>query len=259
MELVSCVISGIGKFRKSNQDNYYLNGVCRNMNSSSAIEMYNDKRPFVNSIYAVADGIGGESYGEKASFIAVSNLNQIDEPPTLERMQRYLQECNKDVCNFMKEHENVRGGSTFVGLSICDGIANVVNIGDSRAYLFRDGRLQQLSTDHTQVSQMVKSGLITPEYARTHPGRHQLSQYLGIYEEEMIIEPAGVQKQIQLNDMFLLCSDGLYEMAEEFRIERILGASAKVKEKTIALYELAMQLGGKDNTTVLLIELQKGR
>lgn len=259
MKLASCVMSGAGKVRRINQDNYYLNGIYRDSNPTASTEVYTDEVYSGNALYALADGLGGESYGEAASFLAVSHLNEITAPVTIDKFQRYLENCNQEVLHFIRTHGEIRGGSTFVGLSIHDQIAEVVNIGDSRAYLFRDGVLRQLSTDHTQISQLMKTGLITPECARTHPGRHQLSQYLGVSPEEMIIEPDAAQEEVQSGDLFLLCSDGLYEMVEEFRIERILSASARVKEKTIALYELAMRFGGKDNTTVILVGVEKER
>ncbi len=135
-----------------------------------------------------------------------------------------------------------------------------MNIGDSRAYLFRSGRLTQLSQDHTPVRQMVDLGVIKAEEARTHPDRHKLSQHLGIFPSEMVIEPYVAEPVAILSgDIFLLCSDGLTEMLPDEAIrERLLGGKTP-EEKGKTLTEQAMKKGGGDNITVVLVQVLNER
>ena len=259
MKLISSVISGPGRVRGMNQDNFYFNGKYRDYTDHNVAE-YTCRFEGEYALFAVADGMGGESHGEMASYLAVHRMNEISKPATAELLQNYLLQRNEEICQFMKNNGNGRGGSTFVGMSFYQGVADVINIGDSRAYVFRPGRkLKQLSKDHTQIRQMVELGIVSPQEARTHPSRHKLSQHLGTEQEEMLIEPSAVRGRIAAGDLFLLCSDGLTDMLEDQEIENILASHGAVWEKTSVLYDRAMQAGGKDNITLLLVEAQKER
>lgn len=259
MKLIYSAISGPGRVREMNQDNYYFNGRYREVTDHKVTE-YTCRAEGENALFAIADGMGGESHGEMASYLAVRRMNEISKPATAERMQDYLLQCNEEICQFMKNNGNGRGGSTFVAISFYQGTADVINIGDSRAYVFRPGRkLKQLSKDHTQIRQMVELGIISPQETRTHPSRHKLSQHLGTEQEEMLIEPSAVRGRFSAGDLFLLCSDGLTDMLEDQEMEDILAGSGDVWEKTGALYDRAMSAGGRDNITLLLVEVQKER
>lgn len=252
--LLSCaVVCGPGKVRETNQDNYFLNGTYRDDPADSTI-----RRETAHAedevLCAVADGMGGEKFGEIASLIAVSSLESFDRGAGTAGFNRYLLGRNEDICRFMLRNKRVRAGSTFVGVHFQDGLADVVNIGDSRAYLFRRGRLTQLSQDHTPLRQLVELGILTPEAARRHPDRHKLTQHLGLFPEELIIEPYARSVQVCAGDMFLLCSDGLYDMLDDGEIGRILSLSCDAGEAARTLFDGAMAAGGKDNITALLIQ-----
>ena len=273
MTFNSFAICGPGRVRAENQDNLYINGKYRENVADKSVFRYgnisND-----GGLYAVADGMGGEQHGELASLIAVQEMRNADFTEGLPGMTRYLIERNADICDLMLRNGGMRSGTTFAGLYIrstgtddpnvggvdagADNavvpIANVINIGDSRVYLLRDGLLTQISYDHTSVRQMIELGAITIEAARSHPSRHKLTQHLGIFPDEMVIEPYTVSFPIEKNDLFLLCSDGLTDMLEDYEIQGILNSSAFVEKMAGALFNTAMQNGGKDNITILIVQ-----
>jgi len=252
MKLISDAICARGLVRSENQDNMYVNGVFRENVSDNSVFRYADA--FDNQgLYAVADGMGGEKHGEIAALEAVRGMGSIDLADGCEGIARHIVACNAAICGLMRE-SGVRIGSTFVGLYIIEKRAELINIGDSRLYLQRGKELSQLSRDHTSVRQMLELGAITQEEARMHPNRHKLSQHLGIFPSEMIIEPYTVSLEIEIGDIFLLCSDGLTDMVYDDEIKAILEAPSSIIEKTAALYEEAINNGGKDNITIILVQ-----
>ena len=249
------VICGPGKIRRENQDNFYLNGIIKTDPADASVQRIQNKARD-RALYAVADGMGGEQHGEMASWFTVRGMNTIDFGQGGQGIADYLWERNNEICRFIETNGGARSGSTFVGLFLCDGEMVIINIGDSRAYLLRKGRLMQISKDHTVVNQMLSLGTITKEQLRTHPERHKLTQHLGIFPDEMLIEPyAGIGKLME-GDLFLLCSDGLYDMLEDERIRELLVSSDSLSERAAALYSAAMEAGGKGNITVLLVGVE---
>lgn len=252
MHLHSVVMSGPGKVRDTNEDNFYLNGTFRADPADTAVQCFED-RTLRRALYAVADGMGGEAEGEAASLMAVRQMPALRLPLGTDGMTDYLLSRNEEICRHMARADHLRCGSTFVSLEIDGMTATVMNIGDSRAYLFRDARLKQLTLDHTRVRQMVEMGILSSEAARSHPDRSKLTQHLGIFPEEMIIQPFAANCQLLPGDVFLLCSDGLYDMVEEKALEQTLSGAAGLAEAAQRLYDAAMAAGGRDNITVLLV------
>lgn len=243
-----CAACGPGKIRTENQDDFYLDGKTRRKAAFTC-----DTVPKKQLLAAVCDGMGGEAHGEKASLAAVRTIAK-EKPAEPEALIQTVLNANLKVCALMDEYRE-RIGSTMTMLCLRGDTADLVNLGDSRCYLLRDGALHQLSTDHTQVHHMVEMGLLTKEQARTHRDRHRLSQHLGIYPDEMIIEPAREHLQVQEGDVFLLCSDGLTDMVEDPAIEETLKSTLPLSERCNSLFNQAMDNGGKDNITVLLVEV----
>lgn len=244
-------VCGPGRIREQNQDNFYLNGIYREDPCATEIRCERGHY-FDRGFFAVADGMGGEKFGELASCIAVRSLDVLLKPHGNEDVSRYLLERNEEICALIRE-KGVRSGTTFVSIDIQDSRVDVTNVGDSRAYLLREGRLRQISKDHTAIRQMVELGVVTPEQAATHPDRHKLTQHLGIFPEELVIEPYTVTGSLRDGDLFLLCSDGLYDMVEDSVLESALKETGTLDQKATHLFDLAMQAGGRDNITVLLI------
>ena len=178
-----------GRVRSNNEDNFYLLGRYREdveKGEDEAVCRAADRR----FLAAVADGMGGEEQGEKASLMAVKALK----PCTFEEIKAEavsaIDKANREICEEIEGRGGRRMGSTLVSLYMDEGKAVCCNVGDSRAYLLREGRLSQLSVDHNKAGRMVELGVLTPEQAARHPSRHELTQHLGIFADEMVIEPA---------------------------------------------------------------------
>lgn len=255
MRVICSVISGVGRIREENQDNFYLNGTY-NDSVQSTKDMILDVAEMSEGFFAVADGMGGEEHGELAALIAVSSLDRLDRSRGTEGIVEYLEERNRDICAMIQRNGGARSGSTFVGVNLHNGRAELANIGDSRAYLYRSGELAQISVDHTTVRAMVDIGVLTKEAAARHPGRHQLTQHLGIFPEEMLIEPYTAELSVSPGDRLLLCSDGLYDMIGDPEICGFLQGGGAPGGLVRELYSAAMAAGGKDNTTVMLIAVE---
>jgi protein phosphatase len=254
IELNSFAISGAGLIREENQDNLYINGLYWRTISVGAIIRHGDIAQG-KGLYAVADGMGGEKHGELASLVAVEALGKADfsrDKP----FERYLLDRNAVICGLIQANGGTRIGSTFAGLHINVSSAKLANIGDSRIYLLREGELLQLSRDHTHIQQMIELGVLTKEAARTHRDRHKLSQHLGILPAEMIIEPYTASISISSGDVFLLCSDGLTDMLEDAEISEKLKNNTGVEHKAEALFSAAMKNGGKDNISIIAVQVK---
>lgn len=248
LEFRAAAVCGPGKVRIQNQDNLYIDGKIRKKPDFAHVG-----RKKACLMVAVADGMGGETHGELASLAAVKIIRKAP-PRNAEQMRQVGVSANEAVCKMML-HYGERIGSTLTMLALQGTVAYMSNLGDSRCYLLRKGELKKISTDHTQVQQMVDLGVLTPEQAATHKSRHKLTQHLGIFPEEMIIEPAMVELEVCEGDVFLLCSDGLTDMLDDIQIAEKLQEEGTIKEKADALFSQAMQNGGRDNITVLLIEV----
>jgi len=252
MTLTSYAICDIGLIRDENQDNLFINGTIRKHAEDILVFRHSNVSEF-RGLYAVADGMGGSSYGGLASLVTVQEMQDKYFYYDHNSMSHFLLQCNERICELINENKSGRMGSTFVGLCIDCEIAAVTNIGDSRIYLFRDNELLQLSIDHTAIRQMVELGLITEDVARTHPDRHRLTQHLGIFPSEMLIEPHNKQINLLANDIFLLCSDGLTDMLTDSDIQRVLSTSNTVEEKAENLFAEALKNGGTDNITIMIV------
>lgn len=250
MNLHAAVISHVGRVRSNNEDNFYLQGQIR-----QDVDQLNTRAQFsgpdAQVLFAVADGMGGEAQGEFASLAAVRSLRPAAIGRAAAEATRSIGRANAVICREM-DRIGRRMGTTLAALYVDQGKGIACNVGDSRVYLLRGGTLTQLSTDHSQVQQMVQLGLLTPEEARSHPGRHALTQHLGIREDEMILEPAFSEElALEEGDVFLLCSDGLTDMVEDETIAALLSAGTQ-EHQVQELVERALANGGRDNVTVLV-------
>jgi len=211
-------------------------------------------------VVAVCDGMGGERFGEFASLCAAVNIAcchedilNASEAEQAKRVDVLIRGINQQICDEILKR-NARIGSTLAMLCIKNGVANLYNIGDSRVYLLRNGALTQLSKDHTIAQQKLELGAITAEQAKTDSGKHTLTQHLGIFESEMLIDAHHVQKQVQPDDVFLLCSDGLTDMVSDEAIQQILVNEKDCESAVKKLIATALENGGKDNVSVIVIQ-----
>jgi len=257
----SIAASNVGNVRENNEDNFFLNG--RTLSTPAGDNEIIIKSNEINSgLFAVCDGMGGEEHGDTAAAIAVSVLQGHDqkvfevETSFDEFVAQYVDDANTQICNEIEKNGGKRMGTTFAMLYVFNQTAYISNIGDSRVYLFRENKLAQLSKDHTQIKRLLDMGILSEEGAKTHPDRHKLTQHLGIFPEEMIIEPF-IAESISLNtdDVFLLCSDGLTDMIDDADIEVILSQNSCPEEAARKLIDVALQNGGIDNVTVVLVKI----
>ena len=250
--------SETGCVRDINEDNLYMNGKIRSPEQESFEEngqCSDDK----SCLFAVCDGIGGAACGEEASLLVVQQLsNWEDQSRSEDLLDQCVLDINAAVCREFHIQEGAGPGTTFAALLLEEDVCSVCNVGDSRVYLLREGELVQLSRDHTQAQQMIDSGLISQEDARFLRQRHVLTQYIGVPEQEFVLSPHLASKlPLQFDDRFLLCSDGLYEMMSEEDILPLLEAGSP-QEAADRLTGAALDRGGRDNVTVIVVEVTEG-
>jgi serine/threonine protein phosphatase PrpC len=210
-------------------------------------------------LFAIADGMGGAQAGEVASALAAGALrDSAADGGGEQRVRELIQEANRRVHERATTDASTSGlGTTMtVALFDDDGTVSIGHVGDSRAYLLRDGLLEQLTTDHSLVAELVRRGELSPQEAEVHPQRSVITRALGT-DPKVDIDTFSVAAKA--GDVYLICSDGLSDMLPTSRIENIvrsrrddLGAAAK------ALVHAANRAGGDDNITVVLFEVAEG-
>ena len=218
-----------------------------------------ESRVPLGHLYIVADGMGGHKGGAFAAELTVQGLQRhVGEAPADSSVKEVIQAAfkNTNEAVYRKAHSGdptIEGmGSTAVLLLISRRVARVAHVGDSRAYLYRKGRLKQLTTDHTIVQKMLQAGMLKPEEAVDHPNASILDRAIG---NKPSVE-FDISNELPLNDgdAILLCSDGLSGYIADPEIESILRSQAAVREIPDRLVELALQKGGEDNVTVQFIQ-----
>ena len=208
-------------------------------------------------LYLVADGMGGCSAGEVASSTAISAfvkaMKETQDTEILDKMVGAIVQCNKAV--FEKAKQDVifmDMGTTLVAAVIENGKVFIVYVGDSIAYLFRKNQLKQLTTDHSYVMELVKSGSITLQEAEVHPKRNIITRAIGIKED---VEADTVLEEVHSGEQILLCTDGLSGMLSVEEMTKILSKKEPIQQKVEDLTALANEKGGLDNISLILIEL----
>lgn len=252
MRFKGIVKSHGGNVRINNEDNAYMNGYYRK-DDSCFLWKYEDSREN-NFLTAVFDGMGGEDNGEEASRLAAEELNNISDKKISENTDEYICAANKAVVS--RQHSN-NMGTTCVILSIEDNVYHFSNLGDSRGYLLRGGKLKKMTRDHNMVQELLNNGVLTKEQAQRHPDRHSLSQYLGMSEgdEEILPEAYSAEPlRAENRDICLLCSDGLTDMLSGEEIEEILKSDKNLTERIDILLNTTLKKGGKDNVTIVVVE-----
>lgn len=244
--------SHVGKKRKNNEDNFYFCGAslsCDNLGTGRTLSLEAGRKQREGGFFAVFDGMGGGDYGEVASYTAAKEAEaffgaseRVDPHDVSLSLNEYCQNANGKVFGAGQELGAGSMGSTLVGLYFLDGRAWVCNLGDSRCYLLRGGRLTQISADHTDERDMKENNVT---------GRKPyLTQYLGIDPEAFRIEPYISSFSLWEGDVLLLCSDGLTDMVPAEAIGRLLGQDPEAAVES--LVAAALDGGGRDNITVMV-------
>ena len=208
-------------------------------------------------VFVVADGMGGAQAGEVASRIAIEafegGLPDAGSPE--ERLRTLVREANHEIYERARADRQRAGmGTTLTAAYVDDAHVAIAHVGDSRAYLFRDGTLQRLTQDHSLVDELVRRGKLTEEQAAEHPQRSIITRALG---PEPDVEVDTWTYPARAGDVVLLCSDGLTSMISEERVREILAAHSNLDAAADALINEANEAGGRDNITVVLFRLEE--
>jgi protein phosphatase len=208
-------------------------------------------------VFVVADGMGGAQAGEVASQIAIEAFaRELPSTGTAEqRLVTRVQEANRQIFDVSRaERERAGMGTTLTAAYLADSNLTIAHVGDSRAYLFRDGSLKRLTQDHSLVDELVRRGKLTEEQAAEHPQRSIITRALGPEPE---VEVDTFTYPVRAGDVLLLCSDGLTSMVSEERIGEILASCDSLKNAAPALIDEANAAGGRDNITVVLFRIEE--
>jgi protein phosphatase len=207
-------------------------------------------------LFAVADGMGGAQAGEVASRLAAAAFQDFHEADLLEaepRLRSIIQEANRRIYARAANDPHASGMGTTVTAALVTGDRVAVgHVGDSRAYLLRDGNLEQLTNDHSLVADLVRSGRLTPEEAESHPQRSVITRALGT---DSAVDVDSFSVEARPGDVFLLCSDGLTTMLAPDAVRAILLETTGLPEAARSLVAQANRNGGEDNITVVLFSL----
>ncbi|MFD9356730.1 PP2C family protein-serine/threonine phosphatase [Streptomyces sp. NPDC060031] len=208
-------------------------------------------------LLAIADGMGGQAAGEVASSEVISTLVQLDDDvpgsDILTSLATAVQRANDQLRVMVEEDPQLEGmGTTLTALLWTGQRLGLVHVGDSRAYLLRDGLLTQITQDHTWVQRLVDEGRITEEEATTHPQRSLLMRALGSGD---IVEPDLSIREVRAGDRYLICSDGLSGVVSHQTLEETLADYHGPHETVQALIQLALRGGGPDNITCIVADV----
>jgi PPM family protein phosphatase len=206
-------------------------------------------------LFAVADGMGGAQAGEVASRLAAAALKESGaEAGGEQRIVSLIQEANRRVYDRSNRDPSASGmGTTMTVALVEDGQVSFGHVGDSRAYLIRDGAMEQLTEDHSLVAELMRSGKLSPEEAETHPQRSVITRALGT-DPDVDVDTFTIAAQT--GDVFLLCSDGLTTMVSNQSILDLVERHRGDMDKALrALVSAANKGGGEDNITVVAFEI----
>ena len=236
MNVADGVQTDVGRVRRRNEDSYLLEA----------------------PVYAVADGMGGHIAGDVASATAVSVISAgigEEQPRDGAALADLVARANEAIWEKARSDPSLRGMGTTCTLVMVDGdVAHIAHVGDSRAYLLRDGSLRQLTEDHTLVERMVREGRLSAEEAANHPQRNIITRTLGV---DAHVQVDVLEERLTDGDRILITSDGLTSMVEPDRIEAALVEEEDPQSAAERLVEMANDAGGEDNVTVVVLDVDE--
>ena len=246
LRLAVAELTDVGRKRERNQDNV-----------THRVPQEEDVLQNRGALFVVCDGMGGHAAGEIASQLGAETIRDAyysaPEKDIINALAYAVDQANQAIYSHAREHPELTGmGTTCVTLVVAGGRAYIVNIGDSRAYVVRNGKLRQVSQDHSWVAEQVRVGLLTEEQARSHSHRNVITRSLGTQPNvtaDLFIET------MRDGDRLLLCSDGLHGYVDEAVIEREMAGQGEPGVAAKNLIALANENGGPDNITALVVHL----
>lgn len=238
VEVTSAAGSNVGLVRSGNEDSF----LCR------------------HPLYVVADGLGGHAAGEVASKMLVDQLadldlavDEADAEAAGQRLADGIRQANTHIREAAEaEPERAGMGTTATAAVAVGDRLCFAHVGDSRAYLVRDGTLRRVTEDHTPVQRAVRDGVLTPEDALRHPSRHVLAQAVGLDEDVDVDTPVI---ELASGDRVIVCSDGLTDPVPDDRMQQIIKEFASPQEAVDGLITAALHGGGPDNVTIVVIDV----
>jgi len=243
-------ISDTGKMRRNNEDGILVLETLSSFESQTRSTI----------LCAVADGVGGSEKGEVASKLTLETLGRqvtgsVLSDPNKDRadlLESAIKRTNETVLRYAEQHpESVGMASTIVTAFIDGNKAIIAHVGDSRAYLVSKETIRRLTRDHSQVQEYVDAGKITPEEAKTYPGRNVITRAIGVSPELEVDMSRDVA--IPSGDILLLCSDGLWDLVSDEEIRDLLNSTIEPQEACKNLVAMANERGGKDNISVIVV------
>jgi PPM family protein phosphatase len=226
--------SDLGRQRQGNEDNFFVRA----------------------PLFVVADGMGGAQAGEVASEMAVESFDRgLPEGAPADALVQVIEDANRRIHDRSRAESQRAGmGTTVTAAYVGEHEVTVAHVGDSRAYLLRDGHLSRLTHDHSLVGELVARGKLTEEQAETHPQRSVITRALG---PEPDVQVDVDSFQARGGDVFMVCSDGLTSMVPEARVTPILLEASSLEQAGRELIAAANDAGGRDNITVILFRLEE--
>lgn len=203
-------------------------------------------------LYGVADGMGGHNGGETASAGARDGLidSLRDQTPSLDALREGITQVNAALFKQQAEDEKLSGmGTTLSVIWMSEHFVYLGHVGDSRVYRFREGKLEQMTDDHSLVGELMRAGYLTPEQAENHPNKNVILRAVGT---EAGIDVDLAVEERKPGDLWLICSDGLHGMVPDSKMEAILSVNTPEASAKI-LMEAALQAGGRDNISVVIV------
>lgn len=233
-----------GKVRQINEDSYNI------------ISGY----PGIPVTFVIADGMGGHNSGEIASNLAVEFISnyilqfpeELQKHDTQGTIHEIIRLANMEIYQKSVEEPTFQGmGTTLILAMVTGRTLHIGHVGDSRAYLLREGEMTRITTDHSYIEELIKSGSISREEAERHPKKNIITRALGCFNE---VEADIHTVELQEKDVILICTDGLTNMLNEDEIMNILTETKEPEQTCTKLIEIANEKGGEDNITVLVFK-----
>jgi protein phosphatase len=243
-EIESGGLSVIGPVREDNQD---------------SIHLPDGEHPIGHGLlFAIADGMGGYAHGGMASLMALESLTDTltsqNGGSVTRTLQRGVETANIRIYQKARQLDVGRMGTTLTAAYVLGDMLYLAHVGDSRAYLIRDGQAICLTDDHTAVGDMVRSKLISSDKIRTHAQRSVLTRSVGL---DLFIQPDIIQQKLREGDRLILCSDGVWSVIEDEEFAHVASRSPSVNEVSRNLIDLALRYDTDDNASVVMFHLHK--
>ncbi|WP_455543025.1 PP2C family protein-serine/threonine phosphatase [Intestinibacter sp.] len=255
----------IGKKRSNNEDNFYLNGQFKEDPNEKKNLFLNTSSNDKIQIYAVCDGMGGESLGEMASYIAVKTLAKYQREvftfcnkTTLQKsIEEYIDDVNEQICEIAIKLDKKCVGTTLALIAIYEDYMYVYNLGDSKIYFISKDEIVQLSKDHTKAQMLYDAGLIDKDELKNSHSKNVLTQHLGVFKNDIKISPSKVLFRLNKGDKFMICSDGVTDLLNEDEIEKIIRDSSNTSDIAHKIVDNSLLKGGIDNITNVVISVDE--